>query len=147
MIKIHSFKDDNRELLIEMMNDFYCSPALLHPLDKEVINRLIDDILNKEYSINGLEIINDGELIGFGTYTTYYSTEVAGIVIQFEDIYIKEKYRSLGIGKQYIQSVIRNHPEAKRFRLEVAKGNLRAKKLYEKLGFIDLSYYQMVYDL
>ena len=146
MIKFEYFKKENYEDLLEMMMCFYRSEAVTEPLDKSLIERLLEDILSKKHPIWGYEAIYDGILVGFGIVTKYYASEVAGPTLQLEDLYIREAYRSKGIAKKYFAKVKADFPNVKRLRLEVCSSNKKAIKLYKKLGFEVLDYIQMVDD-
>ncbi len=147
MILFKEFDKKNYEDLLKMMLDFYSSDAVDQPIDKEIVNKLLDDILSGQYAIRGVEAYYDKELVGFGVITSYYASEVAGITIQLEDLFIKEEYRSKGIAKDYFKTVIKNHPEAVRFRLEVCASNVKAIDLYKRMGFEKLSYEQMIFNI
>src|SRR3712207_2259643 len=99
MINFREFTKNNSNELYEMMKEFYRSDAVDHPIDLEVIKRLLEDILEGKHEIIGYEVIYDDNLVGFGVVTRYYTSEVAGMTIQMEDLYIQEEYRSKGIAK------------------------------------------------
>lgn len=147
MIKFKDFNKRNYERLLEMMLDFYASDALDTPLSKDIIEKLLNDILSKEYAIKGVEVYFGNELAGFGVFTTYYATEVAGLTIQLEDLYILPEHRSRGIARTYFKWIRSKFPEAARFRLEVEPNNTRAIQLYDKVGFKGIAYNQMAYDV
>ncbi|MBC2577050.1 GNAT family N-acetyltransferase [Peptostreptococcus russellii] len=147
MILFKNFDKKNYDSLLKMMLEFYSSDAVDQPIDKEIVNKLLDDILSGEYSIKGVEAYYDNELVGFGVITSYYASEVAGITIQLEDLFIKEDYRSKGIAKSYFKTVMENHPEAVRFRLEVCASNTKAIDLYKRMGFEKLEYDQMIFNI
>ncbi len=50
-------------------------------------------------------------------------------------LYILDKFQSYGIGSDIVKNIIKENPD-KTIRLGVLKVNMRARKLYEKLGFI-----------
>lgn len=50
-------------------------------------------------------------------------------------LYILDKFQSYGIGSDIVMNLIKENPD-KTVRLSVLKVNMRARKLYEKLGFI-----------
>lgn len=147
MIEFKLFQRQNYDKLKEMMLTFYTSEAVDEALDEEIILKLLDDILSGEYSVKGIEAYYKDSLVGFGVVTSYYSSEVAGLTIQLEDLYIESKYRSKGIAKEYFSAVRKNYSDAARFRLEVCPTNERAIKLYEELGFKTLKYSQMIIDI
>ena len=147
MILFKNFDKKNYDSLLKMMLEFYSSDAVDQPIDKEIVNKLLDDILSGKESIKGIEAYYDNKLVGFGVITSYYASEVAGITIQLEDLFIKEEYRSKGIAKDYFKKVMENHPEAVRFRLEVCASNTKAIDLYKRMGFEKLEYEQMIFNI
>ena len=74
-----------------------------------------------------------------------FSTEFGKPCIWIEDIYLKEAYRGLGIGKQFFDFLFRKYPDHL-FRLEAEAENTRAIRLYEKCGFSVLPYLEMKKD-
>ncbi|KGF15189.1 GNAT family acetyltransferase [Peptostreptococcus sp. MV1] len=146
MIEFEEFRMENYDDLLSMMMYFYRSDAVDHPIEESIVEKLLDDIISKEHPIKGYEVIYGGDLVGFGIVTSYYASEVAGMTIQLEDLFIIDEYRSMGIAKEYINRVREAFPQAARFRLEVCSSNERAIDLYKKLGFEELEYMQMVDD-
>ncbi|WP_101773605.1 GNAT family N-acetyltransferase [Peptostreptococcus faecalis] len=147
MVEFKDFQKKNRQELLDMMMVFYKSDAVDEPIADNIIKKLLDDILKGEYQIRGIELYYDSKLAGFGIITSYYTSEIAGTTVQFEDVYIKDEYRSKGIGRKYFPSMMKEYPNASRFRLEVAPENERAIKLYKELGFEKLDYNQMISDM
>ncbi len=80
----------------------------------------------------------DNQLIGSSEITL--KDEVKSHIGSF-GIIIDKNFRGLGIGKKLMELVIsesvKNIPKLKIIELEVFGNNLIAKKLYEKLGFIE----------
>ncbi|EHR35715.1 GNAT family N-acetyltransferase [Helcococcus kunzii] len=144
MISFEYFKKENYNRLLEMLLAFFTSPALTDPLEEHIVINLLDDILEGKQNIDGIEIYYGDKLVGFGTLTSYYATEVAGKTVQFEDLYIEDVYRGKGIASEYFSRIMEKYPDAKRFRLEVEESNHRAIKLYERLDFAPICYLQMV---
>ena len=85
----------------------------------------------------------DGKIAGYGNISFTYSIEGGGNVVFLEELYIKPEYRNKGIGTEYFNFIHTNFP-AKRYRLEVTDCNIKAKQLYEKLGYTYLNYKQMI---
>lgn len=142
-----TFSKERYDELLDMMSEFYTSDAVAHPIPFKTIKKLLDDIISQNYLVKGLEVYYEGNLVGFGITTSYYTSEVAGITVQLEDLYIQKEYRSKGIAKKYFNYIMNNNPEAVRFRLEVSPSNTRAIELYNKMGFDKLEYNQMIFDL
>lgn len=146
MIAFKLFDSQNYNELLAMMTGFYMSEALEQALDQKIIVKLLRDILSGNYNIRGYEIYDDGQLAGFGVITVYYASEVAGINVQLEDLYIKSEFRGKGIGTAYFKMIKNSYGSAARFRLEVSLHNQKVMKLYESLGFRQLGYTQMVLE-
>ena len=89
MIGFKEFSKENYDRLYSMMVEFYRSDAVDHPIDLDIIKRLLEDILTGDYTIRGYEVYYDDNLVGFGVMTRYYASEVAGITIQLEDLFIQ----------------------------------------------------------
>ncbi len=58
-----------------------------------------------------------------------FSTEFGKPCIWIEDLYIKDEYRGLGIGKKFMEFITNKHADCI-FRLEVEEENEGAMKLY-----------------
>ena len=71
-----------------------------------------------------------------------FSTEFGKTCIWIEDLYIKEEYRSLGIGSKFFEYIQEKYINSI-FRLEVEAENEKAIKVYEKCGFNVLPYMEM----
>lgn len=71
-----------------------------------------------------------------------FSTEFGKPCVWIEDLYIKDEYRGLGLGKQLMNFITDKYTNCI-FRLEVEKENEIAVKLYEKCGFSVLPYVEM----
>ena len=69
------------------------------------------------------------------------------MVLLIEELYIKEEYRNHGIGTKVLDFLKEEYKDYRRIRLEVEKNNLRALKLYKKIGFDNLEYLQMVIEM
>lgn len=96
--------------------------------------------------MNGYLFIYEEEIVGFATVAKSFSTEAGGLVAWLEELYIRPNYRSLGLGKEIFVFIEKTYPNLKRIRLEVEKDNTRAINLYEKKGFHNLDYVQMIKD-
>ena len=71
-----------------------------------------------------------------------FSTEFGKPCFWIEDLYIKEDYRGLGLGKTFFEFITKKYTDCI-FRLEVEEENERAVKLYKKCGFTVLPYMEM----
>ena len=77
-----------------------------------------------------------------------HSNEVAGMVLLIEELYVLPKFQGKGIGSRFFDWLFEHYAgKIKRYRLEVTHVNEGAIRLYERRGFKELNYFQMVYDV
>jgi ribosomal protein S18 acetylase RimI-like enzyme len=126
-------KEDER-LYTEMAKDFYSSPAVLENIPQDNISSSFCAFLEGTPYGDAFIIEEEGEAVGYGVLAYTWSQEAGGRVVWIEEIYIKEEFRSRGIGSGFIRYVLSEIP-AKRYRLETEPENEKAAALYRRLGF------------
>lgn len=147
MQHIREVKVEDKEIFITMLDEFYHSEAVLHPVPYDNYEYVFKEIVYSKQYMDGYLFTWDNEIVGFTTLAKTVSTEVGGQVIWIEELYIREKFQSRGLGRKIVPFIEKTYPNVKRIRLEVEKGNDKAIKLYEKIGFVELPYAQMIIDL
>lgn len=143
-MKIRNITISDKEEYLAMANAFFNSDAVSHTIPKEYSINTFNEALAGNPLIRILILEFNGEIAGFAHISFSWSSEAGGKVVIFEDLFIKPNFRSKGIGRKFFNEMFKTYPDAKRFRLEVAKDNLRAQALYEALGFEYIDYLQMV---
>ena len=147
MLTIRPMASGDRDAVMAMVTDFYHSPAVEHQVDPAILERAFWDAVDPEQPlIEGLLLLEDGQPAGYCYLTWNYASEVGGRVLIFDELYLKDSCRGKGYGSQVFRRVMAEHPECRRFRLEVTGANEGAARLYERLGFLLLQYNQMVLD-
>lgn len=143
---IRKINENDKDIFIEMVSEFFSSPAVLHNIPKENIENTYNELINDSpYTKAYIAEFND-KVAGYIMISITYSNEAGGIVIWLEEIYIREEFQNKGLGTEFINFIKQKYPDAKRFRLEVEHDNVGAVKLYRKLGFEILPYMQMIID-
>ena len=135
MLKNISASDKN--LFVELSEEFYRSPAVLHKIP--VLN-------GGGVYLDGFFVFHEGELAGYCLVGKGFSPECGGKVVWIEEIYLREPFRSKGIGRSLFAEIFKRYGETKRFRLEVEPSNARAAALYTSLGFKKLNYVQYIFE-
>lgn len=135
-----------REEIMPMVQAFYHSDAVCHPVPEEILEQTFADAVSSDPVLEGYALMEDENIVGFAYTTVYYACEVGGRCMMFEELYLKEETRGKGYGTLFFEQVMEQHPEVRRFRLEVSRSNEKAVRLYERLGFTFLEYDQMVKD-
>lgn len=139
----------DREAFLALSEQFYSSPAVLHPLPQDFHVRAFEELMRSEEYVGGYMLEEGGKVIGFALTAKTYSREAGGMVLWLEELYILPEYRSCGLGRAYfafIEDYAKRNGFA-RIRLEVEEANVRARSLYERLGYLPLEYGQMVKEL
>ncbi len=145
---IRKLKASDKSELLDIMTDFYASPALLHHTPRETLEKVIDDCLGGLPYIECFVCERDGRIAGYAMTAVGYSTEYGGISVMIEDLCVIPEYRNCGIGSSLLDCVEEHYRgKAVRLRLEVEPNNVRAVKLYRKHGFAEVGYSQMSKEL
>lgn len=135
----------DRALYLSLMNEFYHSSAVLHPVNADYYVRAVDEMLARDTYLLGYLLEYDGQPAGYAMLARAYSTECGGPVLWIEELYVREAFRSKGLGHEFFDFLEKAFSgEVCRFRLEVEPENAGAQSLYRRLGFEVLPYTQMV---
>lgn len=137
-------------------HNLYSEPYVIRPAspdDFESILKLIKDLATYEKApeavTNSLGLMHQekdyfralvvenehSEIIAFALYFFAYYTWV-GKSLYLDDLYVKDEYRNVGIGKALINElkIIAQKENCKRFRWQVLNWNTPAIRFYEKMG-------------
>ena len=144
---IRDIRQEDKEIFMAMAKAFYSSKAVAHDIDEKIIETTFNTAINDPDLVRAFIIEDDDAPVGFALTSFYYATEVGGIVVLLEDLYLDESCRGKGFGSKFMEFMEKEYPAAKRFHLEVAKENTRAIDLYKKLGYEVLEYVQMVKNI
>ena len=128
--------------MMEMMEVFYASPAVLSNGSAEIFKNDVENCVGTCPYLEGYIFHADGNIRGYAMVAKSFSTEFGKPCIWIEDLYIKSEYRGLGIGSKFFSYIEEKYPDAV-LRLEVEKENERAIKVYEKCGYEVLPYLEM----
>ena len=146
MLNIRPIIKDDKKIFLTLSREFYNSPAVLAPIKDEYHENAFRELMRSRDYLECFILEYDGKVAGFGLLNITYCHEAGGKVIWIEELYIRENFRSRGIGREFFAFVEKNFP-ALRYRLEVEKENERAVKLYKSLGYDFLEYDQMIKDM
>ena len=133
---------EDKPQVLEMMRVFYASPALITNGSEEIFLNDIENCVNENPYLEGFVIEDSNGIQGYAMVAKSFSTEFGKPCIWIEDIYLKQEHRGKGLGKKLLEFITEKYQNCI-FRLEAEKENENAIKLYEKLGFSPLPYYEM----
>lgn len=131
------------ELLLTLMQEFYQLEHLNY--DRQIISYCLAELFNNEQLGIAWLIFADSEVVGYLVLTFGYSIEFHGRDALVDELYIREAYRGKGIGTKALELVETacEFLGIKAVHLVVAHENSRAKKVYQKVGFIEHERYIM----
>lgn len=145
---IRKVKKSDKEKYLEMTGIFYNSDAVLHPISEEYRLKTWNEILRSNEYADCYFAEENGIVKGYMLLAYTFSQEAGGMVCWIEELFVYEKFRNNGIGKEFFKFIKENiEPNVKRIRLEVEDYNIGAKRLYSSLGFEMLPYEQMIKEL
>ena len=139
---IRKMQKEDREDIIKMMKIFYSSDAVFTNGSEEIFNNDFENCINNSPYLEGYVFYNEKELQGYAMIAKSFSTEFGKACYWIEDLYIKPKYRGLGIGTEFFSYLENLYPDVI-FRIEVEEENERAVHVYKKCGFTTLPYAEM----
>lgn len=144
---IRKMTESDRDLYIEMAEEFYHSDAVLHPIPRAHFEKTAEEALKSGTYAEIYLLEYEGEPAGYGLTARTFSQEAGGQVLWIEELYIREAFRSRGLGREFFSYLEENNKGVlSRLRLEVEADNTRAISLYERLGYEVLDYVQMIKD-
>lgn len=137
---------DKKEYLA-MSEEFYATDAVLHPVPKRNFEKTFDLLLTGSRYADAYLAEEDGKTVGYALLAFTWSNEAGGMVVWGEELYIRPPYRGKGIGNAVISRIFKDYGDkAVRFRLETEDSNTGARRLYQRIGFHDLPYRQMILE-
>ena len=139
---IRLIQEKDKPCVIEMMREFYSSPAVFTNGSEQIFEADVDNCIAKSPYLEGYVFEKEGIILGYAMIAKSFSTEFGKPCIWIEDIYLKPKYRKMGIGNKFLSYIETKYPNAL-FRLEVEEENQGAMHLYQKNGYQILPYTEM----
>ena len=127
----------------QMMQKFYASPAVMTNGSEEIFDADIEACVSKSPFLEGF-IFDDGKTpVGYAMLAHSFSTEFGKPCVWIEDIYIEPEYRGNGAATAFFEHL---NQRFKGFvlRLEAERDNGPAIRLYERCGFEELPYFEMI---
>lgn len=139
---IRPMRQEDKDVILNMMRVFYASPAVLSDGSEEIFENDIYGCINENPYLDGYVIEGENGICGYSMVAKSFSTEFGKMCIWIEDLYIKDEYRGFGLGEMMLRYVLGKYENCI-FRLEAEEENERAINLYKKCGFEPLPYLEM----
>jgi ribosomal protein S18 acetylase RimI-like enzyme len=138
---------DEIEILIAMMRELYAHDGTA--FDEAISRRALVGIIGDEKFGRVFLILLANEVAGYAVLTFGYSLEFHGRDAFVDEIYLRNEYRGLGIGKRALQFLtdVCAAEGVNALHLEVERTNTSAQAVYRKFGFEDHDRYLMTMTL
>ena len=146
MITVNKMNSNDFNTILDFAKNFYSSNAVNHSVPEQTLAASVTEAIGDNPNFVGYTFKDGEKTVGFSYISTYFESEIGGICVLIEDIYIVEKHRGQGICSRYFDFIFNEYSFAKRFRIELTPENNDARRLYERIGFKTLSYDQMIID-
>lgn len=125
--------------------------------DLPLLQRFVDTLYSEDENVSGkrpdvsitfrhlqshpdkgqlLALEHNGTVCGYAIIIFFWSNEYASNIIEIDELFIDEHHRGTGVGSAFFQWLRLHFKEtAGGLSLQVAHKNIKAEKLYERLGF------------
>lgn len=134
---------EDKQAVIDMMRVFYASDAVMSNGTDEIFENDVNICTSGSPYAEGYVFKDKYEYLGYAMIAKSYSTEFGKRCIWIEDVYLKPKYRGMGIGRAFFEMLFSAYGDVL-YKLEAEKENHAAISLYEKCGFEVLPYTEMI---
>lgn len=141
---IRRYEASDRRTVTEMLDEFYHSPAVLHPIPRAHFEKTLNAAEAGNPCVRLYVIENGGQTAGYALLALTFSNEAGGDVVWLDEIYIRPEFQGKGLGNEFFDFLEKEFASAARFRLEVEADNDGAVRLYERRGFRPLEYRQFI---
>jgi ribosomal protein S18 acetylase RimI-like enzyme len=121
--------------VLPMMEALYVEDAGAHP-DPAGFPLTIQTLLAEPSRGRIILFIEETALRGYAILIPYWSNEFGGTILFVDELFVVPEARSRGIGRKFFEFIFRQRPfDAIAAALEVSLTNVRARRLYESIGF------------
>ena len=142
------FTTANLAEFLEMSRDMYDSPAVAHPVSRDIFIATFRACLAGNQNIEGRMICENGENIGYLLLAHSFSTEIGAPIIMIEELYLLPEARGRHIGRAILEALGRYYShQTGVLKLECPPENAIALQLFRSLGFQPQPHTVMVWEL
>lgn len=139
---------DDKEIFLKMSADFYTSDAALHDFDRETQEKNLAGAIAGSPYVRCLMLEDQDGAAGYIIIAHSWSTEAGGPMIILEELYLIPEARGKGYAGEFFRWFFEEYRDrAAGYRLEVAPKNSDVIPLYEKFGYENLEYIQLMKSL
>jgi len=143
MIEFRLAENSDIDILIPFIQALHEHDNL--PFDETKTRQALISLIGNQNLGEAWLIFHETNIAGYLVLTLGYSLEYHGRDAFIDEIYIRDEFRGLGIGRKAIQFTEERCRilGVQALHLEVERANVNAQKLYHKTGFEDHDRYLM----
>ena len=125
--------------LVGFMRQLYEEDPAERPVPEEHFRRTLLELEQHPERGTILMMQKDQQIVGYAVLINYWSNECGGNILTIDELFVAKSMRGQGLGTDFVRHVIQTRlNDFVALRLEVTPANVRARRLYERLGFSSL---------
>ena len=122
--------------VLRMMQGLYAEDAALSPVDVARFPLTLVRLLTEPATGRIVLFMSGDTVCGYALLIPYWSNEFGGTLLFVDELFVDEAFRGQGIARSFLTFLAENRPfDAVALALEVSPRNMRARSLYEGVGF------------
>jgi ribosomal protein S18 acetylase RimI-like enzyme len=122
--------------VLRMMRELYATDAPDLNVNPERFPATIDRLLAEPSRGRILLFMREAEVCGYALLIPYWSNEFGGMVLLIDELLVEKEFRGQGMARAFFDFIATDRPfDAVALALEVVPKNVRARALYESMGF------------
>ena len=94
---IRRYEASDRRTVTEMLDEFYHSPAVLHPIPRAHFEKTLNAAEAGNPCVRLYLIENGGQTAGYALLALTFSNEAGGDVVWLDEIYIRPEFQGKGL--------------------------------------------------
>jgi GNAT superfamily N-acetyltransferase len=119
---------------------YYSEDPGLAPVTEAQIRLTLDALRRQPHRGQAVVLEVDGSAAGYALLIPFWSNEYGGEVCEVDELFVAPSHRGRGLGSALFDAVERGEigrTPAVAIALGVTRNNQRARRLYERLGFVE----------
>jgi ribosomal protein S18 acetylase RimI-like enzyme len=122
--------------VVRMMRELYAADPSMHDVDTTRFPATIDQLLAEPSRGRILLLMRENVVAGYAIVIPYWSNEFGGTVAIVDELLVEQAFRGQGIARAFFAFLEADRRfDAAAFVLSVSPANVRARALYESVGF------------
>ncbi len=137
MWRLATASDD--DILDELCRGLYLEDVGPLPAETRSMRETLATLRREPWRGRAVVRVAGGQVIGYALLIAYLSNELGGEVCAVDELYVRRDFRGQGHGAALFEAIEQGEiwpTPAVALALGVTAGNVRARSLYERLGFV-----------